>query len=92
MNLVESSILKRCRISKSCYHSGDLEGNDVRRIMAQGCIIFVEIGQHVKVHAPENMNNNEIDEVAPKRSNACYLMDSVLVRCIQKEDQSPMKK
>ena len=44
--------------------------------MAQGCIIFVEIGQCVKVHKPDNATNAETDEVASKSSNACHLMDN----------------
>ena len=29
MNYIESAILKKHKIQRSCYHDGDLEGNDV---------------------------------------------------------------
>ena len=35
---VESAIMSRCEIQKSCYNGGDLEGNDIKRIMSKGSI------------------------------------------------------
>ena len=43
INYIESVILKIHKISKLCYHAGDLEGNDIRRLMSKGKIVFSEI-------------------------------------------------
>ena len=40
INHIETVMLKLHRISKSCYHAGDLEGNDIRRLMAKGTVFF----------------------------------------------------
>ena len=40
INHIESVILKMHKISKSCYHAGDLEGNDIRRLIMKGKIVF----------------------------------------------------
>ena len=39
-NHIESIILKGYNISKSYYYAGDLEGNDVRRLMSKGPTAF----------------------------------------------------
>lgn len=77
INRIESVILKMCKISKSCYHAGDLEGNDIRRLMSKGKIVFSEIGNHLRVNKPSNITVEEIDEMCIGYGCLCVLMDSV---------------
>ena len=77
INHIESVILKMYKISKSCYHAGDLEGNDVRRLMSKGKIVFSEIGNYLRAHKPSNVTVEEIDEICIGYGRLCVLMDSV---------------
>ena len=65
------------RTSKACYHQGDLEKEGLWRLMPAGVLIFPEIGQHLKVIKPNNVSNNEIDEITKNYANLCHLMDNM---------------
>ena len=65
MNHIESMTLKKHKISRSCYHGGDLQGNDVRRLMVRGTIVFHEIKTYLNDHEPDDVSIEEIDFIAP---------------------------
>ena len=76
-NYIESVILKQHRISKSCYHAGDLEGNDIRRLMGNGLTIFEQIKDYLVLHKPHNVGMNEIREICTGFGRLLSLLDSV---------------
>ena len=43
MNHIETKTLNSHKISKYCYHSCDLQGNDVRILMSRGIVVFDKI-------------------------------------------------
>ena len=78
MNHIETHVLKKThRISEARCHAGDLEGNDIRRLMQLGCFVFPEIGQCVKTNKPNNVSNEEIDEITSNYSRLSHVMGSV---------------
>lgn len=70
-------ILKSNRISRSCYYAGDLEGNDFRRLMAKGSVVFEKIRAFLHNHKPSNVSNEEIDLNCINYSRLCSLMDRI---------------
>ena len=76
-NHIETVMLKSYKMSKSSYHSGDLEGNNTRRLMSRGSVVFNEIGMYLRVHRPDNVSVDEIDLTCDNFSRTCGLMDSV---------------
>ena len=76
-NHIETVMLKSHEISKSSYHAGDLEGNDIRRLMSRGLVVFNEIRMCLRVHRPDNVSADEIDLTCNNFSRACGLMDSI---------------
>ena len=44
---VESITLKSHNIKKSCCHGGDLEGNDIRRLMSKGAKVFEDAASYL---------------------------------------------
>ena len=61
LNHIESVILNSHRISRSYYHARDLEGNDIRRLIAKGSVVFEKIRVFLHNHKPSNVSNEEID-------------------------------
>ena len=89
-NHVESVILKKHNISKSCCHGGDLQGNDIRRLMTFGVVVFQEIGMCIRVHKPGNVTINEIEDTCTNFAKLCNLMDSMFsVMCSKKGAVTP---
>ena len=60
INHIETVMLKSHRISKSCYHAGDLEENDICRLMAKGTVVFEEIRRCLRLNKPDNVKEDEI--------------------------------
>ena len=49
-------ILKRHRINRLRYYRGDLQDNNIRRLVARGLVVFEEIKVHLLIHKPNNMH------------------------------------
>ena len=77
MNHIECVMLKRHRISRSCYHGGDLQGNDVRRLMARGIVVFEEIKACLLIHKPDNVHQEEVELYCVNYGRLCSLMDNM---------------
>lgn len=77
INHIETVMLKSHRISKSCYHAGDLEGNDIRRLMAKGTVVFEEIRRCLRVSKPDNVKEDDINQLCNNFVRLTSLMDSV---------------
>ena len=56
MNHIESVILNSHKTQKSCYYDGDLEGNDIIRLMSKEIIISEETRMNLYIHRPINSN------------------------------------
>ena len=77
VNHIEREILSRHKISKSCYHGGDLEGNNIRSIMSMGSLVFEDACRCLQVHRPSHVKVDEIDNLYINFGRLCSLMDSV---------------
>ena len=77
MNHIETEILKSHEISKSCYHGGDSQGNDVRRLMARGNVVFNEVQNFILIHKPESVTVEEVNITCTNYARLCGLMDSI---------------
>ena len=77
MHEMESTILKSHKISRSCYNGGDLEGNDVRRLMAKGTEVFGEIASFLKTVKPECISDDEIVNVCVSYGRLSSIMDGI---------------
>ena len=77
MNHIECVILKNHRISKSCYHGGDLQGNDIQRLIARGLVVFDEIRRYLLRHKPDNVKDDEIEINCNNYARLCSLIDSI---------------
>ena len=54
-------MLKSYEITKPCYHADDLEGDNVRRLIAKGIIVFEETRRHLTTNKPDAINDQEIN-------------------------------
>ena len=77
MNHVECVTLKKHHTSRSCHHGGDLQGNDIRILMARGLLVFEEIKAHLLIHKPENMDQEEVELNCVNYGRLCSLMDGM---------------
>ena len=77
INHVESVMLKFYKIAKSCYHAGNLEGNDIRRLVAKGIVVFVEIQNYLISNKPSNIKDDEIILICSNYTRLCSLMDGI---------------
>ena len=78
MNHTKTVILKSHKITKSYYHAGDLEGNNMQRLVTKGLTIFNNIKTCLVSNKPTNMKDEEIELHCTNFSRLCSLMDSVL--------------
>lgn len=76
-NFIETVILKSHRISKSCYHVGDLEGKDICRLMAKGIVVFEEIRRCLRANKLNNVKEDDINQLCNNFSRLKSLMDSI---------------
>jgi len=77
-NHIESTILKHHKITKSCYHGGDLEGNDIRRLMAKGTVVFEETRRYLVANKPDSIEEQEISLHCNNFARLSILLESTL--------------
>ena len=77
MNHFQCVMLKKHHTSRSCYHGGDLQGNDIRRLMARGLVVFEETKAHLLTHKPENADQDEVELNCVNHGRLCSLMDGM---------------
>ena len=61
LNHIESTFFKKYETQKPCYHAGDLEGNDARRLMGKFMIVFNEIHSYLRMNKPNSVSLEEIE-------------------------------
>lgn len=74
-NHIDSIILKEHNITKSCYHCGDLEDNDIRTLMVKGKQVFSDIDNYLQLHKPTNVSSEEVSTICLSYGRLCELMD-----------------
>ena len=77
MNHIECMILKRYQISKSCYYKGDVQGNDIYRLIARDLVVFEEIKVQLLIHKSYNAYQQEIELNCINYGRLYSLMDSI---------------
>ena len=77
INYTVSVMLKFYKITKSYYDAGDLEGNDTRRLIAKGIVMFVEIQNYLISNKPSNIEDNKIILICSNYTHMCSLIDSI---------------
>ena len=55
MNWIESSMLKKHKVQRSCYHVGDIEGNDVRILIGKAMIMLNEAHCYSRFNKPSEV-------------------------------------
>ena len=55
MNHIDFMILKRHQISRQCYHRGDLQGNNICRLITKGLVVFEEIKVYLLIDKSNNI-------------------------------------
>lgn len=74
---MQSMTLKRHKISRSCCHSGDFQGNNVRRLMAPRTIVFDENKTYLNDHEPDDVSIKEIDLQCTNHARVCSFMHAM---------------
>ena len=59
MNHTESLTLSTHNMQKPLHHAGDLESNDIKRVMPKGLIEIEEISRCLRVYSPANVRGTD---------------------------------